>query len=463
MNRKWTRHHWVLLAVLALVLAACSGAGEDDSAGGEGGATDDAATADTQDTGATEDSAATEGTGTEGDQAAAPSGDPIRIGGTLALTGPFAATAAIHEVAGNAFVEMLNENGGLLGRPVEWVVLDDESQAENAAALYERLITQESVDLVMGPYGTGAITAAMPVAERYGYVFPHHTASLTYAYTYDMHFPTWFVGLNTHYTTPAKVFDAYETLEDPPQTIGFVVNRFPGTDFLVHGVDEAPEGSVIREGGGALRVAEERGMEVVLDVSFDIGTTDFSPIAQRVAEADPDLLYVGGLGVDGPNLLAALAQIGWQPRHQFHQWPAPGPMLAAGDLAEGATSVTIFEPYGAYLDNEGAQEFVDRFTAGAEAAGLDYTTPETQAGASWAAWQVLTAGIEGCECLEHEQIAEYLLGNTIPTVQGDFDYRPEEQNYGDDIQTIKQIQEGEWYPVWPAEVAPDGRTMEAPQ
>lgn len=447
MNKSRQRWRWAMvLAALTLVAAACGGDSEEDTSAAE------------SDTAEETDGANSAG-GTDSAQGAAPSGDPIRIGGTLALTGPFAATATIHRLAGEQFVAMMNEDGGLLGRPVEWVLLDDESEAEQAAALYERLITEEGVDLVVGPYGTGAITAAMPVAERHGYVFPHHTASLTYAYTYERHFPTWFVGLNTHYTTPEKVFNAYQSIDDPPQTVGFVVNRFPGTDFLVHGVNEVPEGSDVRPGGGALRIAEDMGMEVVLDVSFDLGTTDFAPIAQRVASADPDLLYVGGLGMDGPNLLAALAQIGWEPRHQFYQWPAPGPMLAAGDLADGATSVTIYEPFEPYLSNEGGQELRARYTAAAEEEGLDYTDPETQAGASWAAWQVLRAGVEGCECLEHEQIAQYLLDNTIETVQGPFDFDPDEQNYGADIQSIKQIQDGEWYPVWPDEMAAPDQQM----
>lgn len=388
--------------------------------------------------------------------------DPIRIGGTLALTGPLAPTAQIHDIVGKAFVEMLNEQGGLLGRPVEWVLLDDQSQPEQSAALYERLITQEDVDLLIGPYGTANITAAMAVAQRYGYVFPHHTASLTYAYTYKYHFPTWFVGLNTHDTTPRKIFEAYLSQDDPPETVGFVINRFPGSDFLAYGIDDPPEESSVRPGGGAVEVAKDMGLEVVLDVSFDLGTTDFAPIASRVVAADPDLLYVGALGEDGSNLLAALQQRDYQPRNHFYQWPAPGPMLAAGELADGATSVTIFEPYEPYLSNKGGKELVERYRAAAEEAGLSYTDPETQAGASWAAWQVLVAGVEGCQCLEQEKIGDFLLNNTIETVQGDFDFRPEQQNYGDDIQSIKQIQDGQWYVVWPEEKATDGRTLQGP-
>ncbi|MEK7879622.1 MAG: ABC transporter substrate-binding protein, partial [candidate division NC10 bacterium] len=83
---------------------------------------------------------------------AAPSGPPIRIGGTLALTGPLAATAIIHKIVGEIYVERLNEKNGLLGRPVEWVLLDDQSKPDVTRSLYERLITVDKVDLIIGPY-----------------------------------------------------------------------------------------------------------------------------------------------------------------------------------------------------------------------------------------------------------------------------------------------------------------------
>src|SRR2546426_3274385 len=103
-------------------------------------------------------------TGTSG---AAPSGPPVRIGGTLALTGPLAATALLHKIAREIYIDEMNRGTGLLGRPVEWVLLDDQSKAEVTRSLYERLITIDKVDLLMGPYATNAILAAMAVAQRY--------------------------------------------------------------------------------------------------------------------------------------------------------------------------------------------------------------------------------------------------------------------------------------------------------
>jgi hypothetical protein len=106
----------------------------------------------------------------------------------------------IHPVVGEIFLQKLNESGGLLGRPVEWVTLDDESSPDKAAELYEQLISDEEVDLIIGPHGSASIAAAMEVAEGHGMVFPHHTGSLTYAYTYDRHFPMWANGLYVNIT-----------------------------------------------------------------------------------------------------------------------------------------------------------------------------------------------------------------------------------------------------------------------
>src|SRR5438552_16177300 len=120
---------------------------------------------------------------------AAPSGQPIRIGGTLALTGALAPTALLHKLAGEIFVEELNKGNGLLGRPVEWVLLDDQSKPDLTRSLYEKLITVDKVDLLMGPYATSGILAAMGVAQRYQKVFPHHSFGMPHLAKYAVHFP----------------------------------------------------------------------------------------------------------------------------------------------------------------------------------------------------------------------------------------------------------------------------------
>ena len=67
----------------------------------------------------------------------------IKVGSSLSLTGPLAGTAIVHKIAGEIFVEQLNKRGGLLGRPVEWSVKDDQSKPDLARTLYEQLITHK--------------------------------------------------------------------------------------------------------------------------------------------------------------------------------------------------------------------------------------------------------------------------------------------------------------------------------
>ncbi len=435
-NRSYLRVLAIWL-ILALIAAAC-GDGDDatDDTGGDAGTDQATTTAEADDPGDDEPT----------------DGEPIVVGGSLALTGFLAPTAAIHKVAGDMFVEQLNANGGLLGREVVWDVRDDESVPDQAAAIYERLITEETVDLVLGPYGTGTITAAMAVAEREGYVFPHHTASLTYAYTYECHFPTWPVGLDTNISNPNIVYDAIEASGNPPQTIGFVLNEFPGTQLIGYG----PPNS---DAGGAISEARKRGWEVVLEVSFPTATSDWGPIAAQVAEADPDFLYVGALGVDGPNLLTALDAIGYVPRGHFYQWPAPGPLLGAPN-ANGAMSVTVFESHPPYTDDPEAAAIVEEFAEKAAAADIPYTKFDVQAAVSWTAWQVLVAGVEGAGSLDQRAICDWLKDNPVDTIIGTIDFNPDEQNYYGDLSVIKQIQDGEWVVVYPPDKALPGAEPE---
>src|SRR5687767_664296 len=117
-------------------------------------------------------------------------GKPIRIGSTLPLTGPLASLAIIHKVTAEIYVEDLNKRGGLLGRPVEWVLRDDQSKPELTRTLYEQLITAERVDLIQSPYGTAAILAAMGVAQRYGKVLLHNSFGTPKLAKYDKQFQT---------------------------------------------------------------------------------------------------------------------------------------------------------------------------------------------------------------------------------------------------------------------------------
>jgi branched-chain amino acid transport system substrate-binding protein len=367
---------------------------------------------------------------------------PIRIGSTLALTGPLAATSLVHKVVGEIYVDQLNQRGGLLGRKVEWIVKDDQSKPDLARTLYEQLITTDKVDLLMGPYATGAILSAMGVAQRYNKVLVHHTFGIPSMAKYDMHFPAWSLGPEPATTVPNTVFDALAASAKPPKTIAVVTSKFPSVHFMSLGARE---------------VAKKRGLAEVLFLEWDFGNLDYGPIAARIKDAKPDFLWVGAIGLEGNQLLEALHKIDYTPQEHFYMYPAPGPM-SKSPLANNALSMTVFEEHPPFTNAPGAAEFIKLYHERAAKAGIPDTSVEVQAAASYTAWQILEAGVRGAGSLDDKAIAAYLKKNGASTIQGKLRFDGA-NNYGDDLMRVKQVQNGHWVTVYPKEFAAPGASL----
>ncbi|GAA1010414.1 branched-chain amino acid ABC transporter substrate-binding protein [Acrocarpospora pleiomorpha] len=374
--------------------------------------------------------------------------EPIVVGSTLSLTGAFAATGQIHKIAGETFVDRLNAAGGLLGRKVEWKVVDDQSDQAKVSQLYERLISQDKVDLIIGPYATPNILSAMAVAQRHGYVMPQHTAVLAPQLTYECQFPAWSITPTPNSFIPNQLFDAVATLPAPPKRIAVLTSQSGSAAFVSDGFGD--------DKSGVLSIARERGLDVVADIHYPPTTTDWAPIATQVRDADPDLVVNNGLGVDAANILQAMAQLGYRPKQMFGLFPAPGPLLALGDGAEGMLSVSMFEPNKATLDKLGpaATEITTEFSKRAAAAKLPYTVFETQAAASWNAWEILTGAVTSSGGLDQRKMCDTLHATGADTTfSGHLTFDPKAHNFWPTTQSLKQIQNGEWVTVWPADRA----------
>jgi branched-chain amino acid transport system substrate-binding protein len=375
--------------------------------------------------------------------AQAPSGQPIRIGSTLALTGPLSATALTHKLVGEIYVEQLNRRGGLLGRPVQWIVKDDQSKPDLARTLYEQLVTSDNVDLLMGPYATGAILSAMGVAQRYNKVLVHHTFGIPSLAKYDMQFPAWALGPTPEKTVPNTLFDMLAQSRKPPKTIAIVTSKFPSVHFM----------SV-----GGREVAKQRGLKEVLYLEWEFGNRDFGPIAARVKDANPDLVWIGDIGLEGNQLLDAMKKIDYTPPLHFHIYPAPGPMTRTAD-GDKALALTIFEEHPPFTNSGVAAEFVKTFNERAAAANLPDTHVEVQAAASYTAWQILEAGVRATNSLDDKKIGEWLRKNKVDTIEGRLRFDGP-GNYGDDLMKIKQVQGGTWKVVWPTSFAAPGASLQ---
>src|ERR1043165_7169078 len=338
----------------------------------------------------------------------AASAKPIVVGSTLSLSGAFAATGQIHKIAGEDFLDRLNKAGGLLGRKVEWVVRDDESDQAKVATLYVQLISQDKVDLLMGPYATPNILSAMGVAERHGYVLPQHTSVLAPLMKYPCQFPGWSFGFAPNEFVPGQLFDAMASLPRPPKKIAILTNQNGSTDFVSYGAGDNTKGFV--------SIAKDRGLEVVAEIKYPPGAaTNWAPLATEVRDAKPDLVINSGLGIDPVNLLQAMKQLDYAPPLVCSLFPAPGPLLKLGATADRVLSATLFEANQAILDKLGpaATEIVSDFKRRATEAKLPYTAPETQAVASWNAWGILASGVKAAGSVDHKAICAALHKDEI--------------------------------------------------
>ena len=368
-------------------------------------------------------------------------GNPIRIGSTLPLTGPLASLAIIHKVTADICVENINKRGGLLGRPVEWIVRDDQSKPELVRTIYEQLITVDKVDLIQSPYATANILAAMGVAQRYNKMLLHTSFGIPKLAKYDMQFQTAGGPFDPENVWPNHIFDAAAKLPKPPKTVAIVTSKFPSVHFI---------------SGGAREVLKKRGLQEVLHLEYEFGNRDFGPIASRIKDANADFLWGGTNGVDPVLMLEAMKRIDYRPPAQVHLFPAPGPMLKMPE-AQGSLALTTFEAHPPFTDDPTIAQFVQTYGERAKEAGIPYTAVDLQSAIMYAAWQVLETVVTATKSLDDKTLAAWLKKNQVKTLFGTLRWDGP-QNYveGSDLYKVKQLQQGRWVVIHPQQWAAPG-------
>ncbi|MDO8975266.1 amino acid ABC transporter substrate-binding protein [Reyranella sp.] len=376
---------------------------------------------------------------------AAPSGKPVRVGGTLSLTGFLAQTAVIHKIASEIMVEEINSRDGFLGRPVEYVLLDDQSKPDVARSLYEKLITVDKVDLIQGPYATAPILAAMGVAQRYGKVIIQSSMGIPKLQTYDMAFPATPFGPEPDKTYPNVILDAMASLPTPPRSMVILTSKFPSAQFMAQGMKVE---------------AEKRGVKVPLYLEYESGNRDFGAIAARVKEANADFLWVGSLGLESNQVLEALRKLDYTPKSSFHLYPAPGPLALSPD-GNLVWSSTFLEPDEPFMSRPGVARIAAAYKERATKANLPYPLIDAQAAGMVSEWQILEQGVNGAKSLEDKQIAAFLKKNVVNTIYGPMKFDGL-YNHGAPAQLIRQVQNKQWKVVWPREFAAPGVKLIGP-
>ncbi len=326
---------------------------------------------------------------------------PIRIGASLPLTGRFSAPGTAAMRGYEVWVAMVNEAGGMLGRPVELTVLDNASDQDTAVADYEKLITVDKVDLVVGPFSSFLVIPTSEVAARYGYAFVEPAGGAPDVFNRGL--TNLFFAQPAPGSQQADPFAAYilGLPEDArPQTFAVVSQDDPFT----LGVMERLK-SQLTEGG----------LDLVLDEIYAPETTDFSAIAIQVADLDPDLIVGGTVLEDSIGQARAYQEAGYQPRGAFFTTGPSVPVEfreALGEATEGIFAAISWFPEAEDFQNA---EFVARYV---QMFGGSPAKIAEDAANAFTVGQVLQQAVENIQSIDNAALIEELHASEFQTVVG---------------------------------------------
>jgi len=319
---------------------------------------------------------------------------PIKIGVSLGLTGRFAVMADALNKGFKLWEQNVNNENGILGRPVRVVVKDDQSNPELAVSIYRELIKKEHVDLLFAPYSSLITAAVLPVAEE------NDMPLLIAGAAADSLWEKGYRNAIGIYTSASKFAIGFLEL--------IVLNEL---DRITVVYADDPFSVDLAE--NAKKWAQRFGLNIVDFEKFKKGTLNLEPLALKTKENDSQVLMVCGHMNEAVNMSKALKKIGWRPKAFY---ASVGPALQGfydrcGSDAESVFGTSLWEPRANY---PGAQKFNQQFI---ETYG---ETPGYHAGLAYAGGQVLKKAVSEAGSIDKDKVRDALFQLDSMTIIGRF-------------------------------------------
>jgi len=166
---------------------------------------------------------------------------PLRIGYCLSLSGALASNGKTARLAHQIWQEHVNTNGKLLGRPVELVCLDDQTNPKLVADLYQRLLDVEKVDVVVGGYGDNSVAPAMPlIVERKRFFLGLMALAVNAKFNYAQYFVMIPTGPHPHLALTEGFFQIAGQQSPQPETVAILVADAPFSQSPAQGAKDNP-------------------------------------------------------------------------------------------------------------------------------------------------------------------------------------------------------------------------------
>ena len=332
--------------------------------------------------------------------------DPIKIGFGMALTGGLSANGKPALLALQIWKDDINKKGGLLGRPVELIYYDDQTNPATVPGIYTKLLDVDKVDLVVSGYGTNLIAPLMPIAiERKLTIMGIFGLANNEKYKYPNYFQISPNGPEPETSTALGFFELAARQNPKPQTVAIV-----GADA------EYPQNALV----GARELIKKFGFKTVYDKTYPPSTTDYTPIVRAIKATNPDILFVASYPPDSVGMLRAAHEVGLQPKifgGGMVGLMFTSVMTSMGPMLNGIVNYDFWAPEAPFLAMPGIKDFLKEYQARAEKAGVDplgYYLPPY----SYATGQVLAQAIEATKGLDQQKLADYIRATEFSTIVG---------------------------------------------
>ena len=313
---------------------------------------------------------------------------PIKIGGSLPLTGIYSETAKYVKQGYDFWAEDINKKGGLLGRRVQMIIYDDESSAEKAVTYYERAITVDKVDLLSGGYPGTANVALMPLVEKYGKVFVGmggHMKSFEQGFTYSFASPP--LMSDWIYVCLGGILDDLIPKAEWPKSIALL------TSNNVMGLSAR---------GNIIKAMEERGVKVVVEETYNLPLSDATPLVSKAKAKGAEILCCLSFFDDAIMIMRAAKAMNYNPKLIFQQTASilPAWMKELGEDGNNVANSTFWHPLLPFPGNSEIRE-------GAKAR-LGIPTAPSFFGSGYCWVKTLELAVQGAGTLDQKKIRDYL-------------------------------------------------------
>lgn len=331
---------------------------------------------------------------------------PIKIGYCLSLSGPLASNGKTARLAHQIWQENINRRGGLLGRPVRMICLDDATDPKRVPDIYKTLLDEEKVDLVIGGYGDNSVAPAMPLLiERKRYLVALMALAVNASFAYENYFVM--IPTGPHPTDAlTEGFFALAAEQSPlPQTMAILA------------ADAAFSKSPV---AGAKDHASRHGFRVISEERYPLATNDFTALVSRLKPHDPDILFLCSYLNDSAGLLRAIDKVGLTPRIVGGAMIGPqnGSIKAElGRLLNGLVNYEYWLPVPKMM-YPGIAEMIKEYQSRAAAEGADplgyYVAPQ-----AYAQMQIVEQAVTATGSLDDAALARFTRDQPFKTILGD--------------------------------------------